>query len=297
VVVGVGNVAMDVTRILVRDREELAKTDIAEHAVEALRASRVTDVHVLGRRGPVQAAFSPAEIKEIAELDDVDLLVRTEDLELDPGSAAELEASPDKTVHDNVAFLRSIAGQTSTGGKRVHLHLLTSPISYQGDGRVERVEIGRNRLEPRASGGLAARDTGVRAVVDASLVFRAVGYRGIPVPGVPFDDRTGTIPNEAGRVVRDGAAIDRLYVVGWAKRGPSGLIGTNRADSRATVDRMLEDVPRLDPAPRAPLSPAGALGWAEWQQLDAAECSRGQERGKLREKFVRVADMLAALGR
>jgi ferredoxin/flavodoxin---NADP+ reductase len=297
VVVGVGNVSMDVTRILVRDRDDLAKTDIAEHALEALRGSAVTDVHVLGRRGPVQAAFSPSEIKEIAELEGVDLLVRPEDLELDAGSEAELAASSDKTVHDNVAFLRSIAGRPSTAPRRVHLHLLTSPMAYSGEGRVEQVEIGRNRLEARASGGLSARDTGERTKIEAGLVFRAVGYRGIPVPGVPFDERRGIVPNEAGRVVRDGVPIDRLYVVGWAKRGPSGLIGTNRADSKATVDQMMADLPKLDPAARHDHELPEALCWADWQQIDAAEVSRGQERGKLREKFVRVADMLAAARR
>ncbi|MEZ4241829.1 MAG: FAD-dependent oxidoreductase [Myxococcota bacterium] len=297
VVVGVGNVSMDVTRILVRDRDELAKTDIADHALAVLRESKVTDVHVLGRRGPVQAAFSPSEIKEIAELEGVDLVVRPEDVELDPGSAAELEASPDKTVHDNVAFLESIAGRAPTAPKRVHLHLLTSPVAYRGEGRVEQVEVGRNRLEPRASGGLSARDTGERSVIDAGLVFRAVGYRGIPIPGVPFDDRRGIVPNTAGRVQRDGAPVERLYVVGWAKRGPSGLIGTNRADSKATVEEMIADLPGLDAAPRAPLALPDTVCWTDWQRIDAEELARGTSSGKLREKFVRVADMLATLGR
>lgn len=299
VVVGVGNVSMDVTRILVRDRDALAKTDIAAHAVDALRRSNVTDVYVLGRRGAAQAAFSPAEIKEIDELDDVEVVVSPRDVAPDPVSEAELVGA-DKQTTDNVAFLREIAGRTVTKPKRVHLRLLTSPIAIGGaGGRVASVELGRNVLEARPDGrGAVARDTGERERIAAGLVFRAVGYRGLPVPGVPFDDRTGTIPNAEGRVLRDGAPVDRLYVVGWAKRGPTGLIGTNRADSRATVDGMIEDLPRLDAAARPPLPDAAlgrAVSWADWGRIDAEELRRGQEAGKLREKFVRIADMLAAV--
>ncbi|MEQ1505984.1 MAG: FAD-dependent oxidoreductase [Myxococcota bacterium] len=297
VVVGVGNVSMDVTRVLVRDRDELAKTDIAHHALEQLRQSKVTDVYVLGRRGPVQAAFSPAEIKEIAELDGVDLVVRPEDLVLDPASEQAL-ASAEKTVIQNMTFLREVAGRTPTAPKRVHLRFLASPVAIRGSDRVEAVEIGRNRLEP-GGGDLKARDTGERETIPAGLVFRAVGYRGIQVPGVPFDQKTGTIPNAGGRVTDGGAPVERTYVVGWAKRGPQGLIGTNRGDSKDTVDRMFDDLPTLPNVPRAPLAKldAHAVGWADWERIDAEEVRRGKDAGKIREKFSRVAEMLAALGR
>ncbi|MEM6930474.1 MAG: FAD-dependent oxidoreductase, partial [Myxococcota bacterium] len=230
VVVGVGNVAMDVARILAAPVETLAATDITGRALEHLRTSAIRDVHVLGRRGPAQAAFTPAEIKEIDALPDVDLLISDEDAALDALSQGWLEASGDKANRQNVAFLQSIAGRSPTGAsRRVHLHLLTSPHALTGDGRVQRVEIGRNRLVEPEPGWLKPQDTGERSAIEAGLVLRAVGYRGIPVPGVPFEERRGIIPNVEGRVVDGEVVCDRLYVVGWAKRGPSGLIGTNRA--------------------------------------------------------------------
>jgi ferredoxin--NADP+ reductase len=298
VVVGVGNVAMDVTRVLVRDRDELAKSDIADHALKRLRACAVKDVYVLGRRGAAQAAFSPAEIKEIAELDGVSLVVRPEDAALDPASAAWLAEHGDKPTHENVRFLQEIAGRPPTGDRRVHLRLLTSPIALHGNGRVEEVELGRNRLEPDGKGGLRAVDTGERERVRAGLVFRAIGYRGTALPGCPFDERKGTIPNEGGRVIgKDGQPIPRLYVVGWAKRGPQGLIGTNRADSKDTVEKMKEDRASLDPAPRArpaELDRVG-VGWTDWERLDAEEIRRGQQASKLREKLVQIEEMVAFL--
>ncbi|MCA9495133.1 MAG: NADP oxidoreductase, partial [Myxococcales bacterium] len=297
VVVGVGNVSMDVTRVLVQDREVLGRTDIAAHALEALRDTAVTDVYVLGRRGAAQAAFSPGEIKEIEEIEGVDLVVRPEDVELDPASAAWVEQANDKQVNANLAFLREVAGRPLTKPRRVHLMLNTSPIAIHGeDGRVTAVEVGRNRIEERG-GRLAAVDTGERTRLDAGLVFRAIGYRGIPIPGVPFDERSGTIPNVGGRVTRDGQVVERLYVAGWAKRGPTGLIGTNRADARDTVDRMLEDRSTLPAVEREPIAYQNATSWADWQRLDAEERRRGEEAGKLREKFTSVSDMLAVLER
>jgi ferredoxin/flavodoxin---NADP+ reductase len=308
VVVGVGNVSMDVTRLLIRDRETLAKTDIAEHALAALRAAAVTDVYLLGRRGPLQVAFSPAELKEIAELPDVDVVVSPEDLVLDEASAAALEQE-DKAVKQNMELLRELSTRPRSGTRRVHLRLLTSPVAIHGAGRVEAVEVGRNVLvagdgqsivRSTASVQFKARDTGHRDTIPAGLVFRAVGYRGTKVPGCPFDERTGTIPNDGGRVRGPSGLIDRLYVVGWAKRGPQGLIGTNRADSKDTVDKMTEDLARL-PAQveRAPIAglETQAVTWSDWQRIDAAEVARGQQAGKLREKFVSIPEMLAAAGR
>jgi ferredoxin--NADP+ reductase len=298
VVVGVGNVAMDVTRVLVKDRSELGKTDIASHALDELRKAQVTDVHLLGRRGAAQVAFSPAEIKEIAELPDVDLVVRPEDLVLDELSSKEVETGA-KTVQDNVKFLQEIAGRPVTKPKRVHLHLLTSPLELQGSAKVERVVLGRNEIAVK-DGRAVAKPTGETRVLPAGAVFRAVGYRGIPVPGVPFDQRSGTIPNAGGRVTREGVVVSRLYVVGWAKRGPQGLIGTNRMDSKDTVDRMLEDLRDLDPSARtSPVCAAidSAVTWSEWERIDAEEISRGKAQGKLREKFVRVSELLGACGK
>lgn len=295
VVVGVGNVAMDVTRILIQDPDRLAPTDITDVALQALRDSQITDVHVLGRRGPAQAAFSPAEIKEIEQLEGVDLVVRPEDAALDPRSEAWLETHGDKRARQNVAFLQEIAGRPITAPRRVHLHLLTSPTAYRGTDRVERVELGRNRLEEGSSASPVARDTGEREQLDAGLVLRAVGYRGVPLPGAPFDERTGTIPNQDGQVIDGEAQVARLFVVGWAKRGPTGLIGTNRADSRETVERMLEALPGLDPAPREALPLAGAVSWEDWRRLDALERAAGERQGKIRQKFVQIDAMLGAL--
>lgn len=297
VVVGVGNVAMDVTRVLVKGRDELGKTDIAAHALQALREAKVTDVHLLGRRGAAQVAFSPAEIKEIAELPDVDIVVSKEAVQLDEASKREVETG-DKTVQDNVKFLTEIAGREITKPKRVHLHLLTSPLALQGDGRLEAVVLGKNRIVEKG-GRTVAEPTGEQQTLPAGAIFRAVGYRGIPVPGVPFDDKTGTIPNEGGRVTktRGGEIVDRLYVVGWAKRGPQGLIGTNRMDSKDTVDRMLEDIGKVDASARPALREAAlqkAISWAGWERIDKAELERGKAAGKLREKLVTVAEMLAA---
>ncbi len=300
VVVGVGNVAMDVTRVLVQDRDVLAKTDIATHALEVLRDAKVTDVYVLGRRGAAQAAFSPGELKEIAEIEGVDLVVRPEDVELDPASAAWVAQANDKQVNQTLALLRELAGRPLTKPRRVHLWLNTSPVAILGEGgRVTAVEVGRNRIEDAGDGRFVARDTGERARIEAGLVFRAIGYRGTRIPGVPFDERSGTIPNAGGRVTRerDGAPVDRLYVVGWAKRGPQGLIGTNRADSKDTVDKMLKDLEALPTEPRVDLGLSVTTDWADWERLDAHEVQQGESCGKIREKFVRIADMLGHLDR
>jgi ferredoxin--NADP+ reductase len=287
VVVGVGNVAMDVSRLLVGDRDLLARTDIAHHALEALRASHVRDVYVLGRRGAAQVAFTPGELQELDHLPDVDVRVRPEDVELDPDSAAFVASAKDKALDDNLRLLREIAARgPRERSRRIHLWLNTSPVALEGTGRVERMVVARNRVEGDGSGGFRAVDTGERATIPAGLVFRAVGYRARPLPGVPFDARNGTIANVGGRVA------DRLYCVGWAKRGPKGLIGTNRADSRDTVERMLEDLRTLPVVerPRVVRIETGT-DWQDWKHLDAHEQAVGQEKGKLREKVVRVPTM------
>jgi len=293
VVVGVGNVAMDVARVLVASPEHLANTDITRRALDQLRRSQVRDVHVLGRRGPAQAAFTPAEIKEIDGLDDVQVVISPEDAALDPVSERWLDQFGEKPHRENVAFLQSIAGRPITAARRVHVHLQTSPHALLGEGRVERVVIGRNRLEEPEPGWIRPVDTSERSTIEASLVLRAVGYRGIPIPGAPFDDKRGIVPNVEGRVVDGDRVCERLYVVGWAKRGPSGLIGTNRADSKATVEKMVEDRAQLPVVSRPPLPlPDRAVSWSDWQRLDAHEIEAGRETGKIREKLVALDEML-----
>jgi len=304
-VVGVGNVAMDVARVLVRDPEELATTDISDDALARLRASEVRDVYVLARRGPVQAKCSPAELKEIQELAGVDLVVDPAELELDPASEAELAG--DLQAQKNLALLRAAAERGPTGApRRIHFRFLVSPVEIEGEGgRVARLRLERNRLEPRGD-GVAARGTGVFETLPVGLVVRAVGYRSVPLPELPFDERNGVIPNREGRVLdpASGEPLPRVYVAGWVKRGPTGLIGSNKPDGAETAAKMLEDLPAVEAAPApepaaidALLAARGArvVDFPAWQRLDALERARGAASGRPRVKLARVAEMLEAL--
>lgn len=308
-VVGVGNVAMDVARILVRDPSELAPTDMASYAVEALRASGIHTVYVLGRRGAAQAAFSPKEIKELGSLAGVQLVVRPEEVALDPVSAAWLEGA-DRDAQKNMEYLTERAqDEASAGGKRIVLRFLVSPEALVAgpDGRVGAIRLRKNRLGADGRGVPRPEPTDEVEDLPVGIVFKAVGYRGIPVPGVPFDTKAGIIPNREGRVLAAAGAQETLpgeYVVGWAKRGPSGLIGTNKPDSIATVENLLADV--RAPAGPAHLSAADApdvatlldarsVPWfslQDWRRIDAAELARGEAAGKIREKFSTIDEML-----
>ena len=306
-VVGIGNVAMDVVRILSEDPDVLAKTDMASHAVEALRQSRIKRVYLLGRRGPVQAAFSPKEIEEVGEIERADLVVKEDELALDEVSKAGLS---DAAAKKNYDFLCAVA-KRGPGAKdrKVFARFCVSPVELIGkDGKVSAVKLERNNLEPDGKGGVKARGSGKFETLDGvGLVFRSVGYRGIPVPGVPFDEKAGRVSNDLGRVTSGGAAVLGEYVVGWAKRGPSGLVGTNRACSVATVGLMLEDLKAgkltggaVDAAPESTprlLTGKGvrAVSFAQWKDLDKLELAKGASSGKIREKFTRVADMIDAL--
>jgi len=286
-VVGVGNVAMDVTRILAQDPKKLAETDIADYALEALMKSRVREIWLLGRRGPAQAAFSPAEIHEIGELESADLVVRPDEVVPVPGNK-------------NVEYLaaRAALGE-GTKPKKVRLRFCVSPVEILGEGgRVTGLKIERNRLEPDGRGDLRAVGTGEFETLPVGLVFRAVGYRGVKIPGVPFDEKTGKIPNDGGRVLDErGARVPNEYVVGWAKRGPSGLIGTNRQDSVATVHAMEEDAKGGTPGQpdiEALLKARGVsyVTFDAWKLLDQHEVDLGAAAKKLREKLVRIEEML-----
>ncbi|MDX6770796.1 MAG: FAD-dependent oxidoreductase [Elusimicrobiota bacterium] len=304
-VVGVGNVAMDVTRILACDPEALAKTDIAGYALDALRLSKVKTVWLLGRRGPAEAAYSSGEIEEIGELATARLVVDPKEAALDAVSEPELS---DPEVKKKVAYAQAAAAAPAAAKPReVRLRFRVSPVELLGQGgRVTAIKLERNTLVSDGRGGVKAVGSGEFETHPVGLVLRSVGYRGIPVPGVPFDEKSGHVPNEAGRVVSGGAALPGQFVVGWAKRGPSGLIGTNRADSVATVKALLDDwqAGKLPAAADASLDATLALlkkkglrtiSFADWQKLDALERERGAKTGKIREKFTRVEDMLAAL--
>ncbi len=305
-VVGVGNVAMDVTRLLACDPESLAKTDIAGYALDALRKSKVKTVWLLGRRGPAEAAYSPGEIEEIGELTTADLVVDPKEAELDEVSKAEL-ADPESRKKVDYVQARAKAG-ASGKPRQVRLRFRVGPVELLGEGgKVAAIKLEKNKLVSDGKGGVKAVGTGEFETHPVGLVLRSVGYRGIPLPGVPFDEKSGHVPNENGRVVAAPArALPGQYVVGWAKRGPSGLIGTNRADSVATVKALLEDhaAGKLPGAADASLDATLALlkakglrtiSFADWQKLDALEREKGAKTGKIREKFTRIEDMLAAL--
>jgi len=312
-VVGVGNVAVDVARILCRSADELATTDIADYALEALRESRVKEVYLLGRRGPAQAAFTNPEIKELGELADADITVRPEEAALDELTRAALAQNPDRATSKKVEILQSYAHRPRTGkSKLLVVRFLVSPVELLGDdaGEVTAIRLIRNRLVATPTGTLQAKPTGEIEDLPVGLVFRSVGYKGVPLPGVPFNDDWGVILNEKGRVL-DSQTKQPLvgqYTAGWIKRGPTGVIGTNKPDAAETVTGMLEDLARdihLRPSDATPEAVERMVrerqpqyvSYQDWLRLDDIETRRGKETGRPRVKFTRVKDMLAALGR
>ncbi len=306
VVIGQGNVAMDVSRILAKTADELKETDIAAHALDALASSKIKEVHLIGRRGPVQAKFTQPELKEFGELADCDPVFAREDLVLDAASQAELNDAENHHAKKNFAVMQEFATRTIGGkSKRFYIHFLKSPIELRGNDRVESLLLEKNRLEgePHKTRAIG---TGVTEALDCGLVFRSVGYRGIAIPGVPFDAKRGVFPNREGRIVDGEAVVPGMYAAGWIKRGPSGIIGNNKPDSQATAAALLADAPTLAPCATPDTSALAALlgernvravSYADWQRIDAAEIERGKACGKPREKFTRVEEMLAVLGR
>jgi ferredoxin--NADP+ reductase len=309
-VVGNGNVAMDLARILASPPDLLAGTDIADHALQALSERRITDIHVLGRRGPAQAAFTNKEIKELGELPDVDVIVDPVALELGPDEQARLAAAPDRTRDRNLEILRAFAAREPTGARiRIHLHFLVSPVEILGRDRVEGLAVVHNELYESEDGTLRPQPTDRRSTLPVGLVFRAIGYQGVPLPGIPFDAMTGVIPNEAGRIIdpRLGAPVPGEYVVGWIKRGPRGIIGTNKPDSQETVRMLLADLAegrlaKEDVPSRTVLERLLAerrhdfVSYDDWQLIDMLEQERGRASGdRPRLKFSRVEEMLHAL--
>ena len=307
-VIGVGNVAMDVARILAKSPEELAETDIADYALEKLRQSKVKNIHIIARRGPVQAKFTNPEIKELGELELADVIVDPKDLELDPYSQKELEQN--RAAAKNLEILRKYAEQGPTGKpRRIIFHFLRSPREFIGkDGRVVAIKLEKNELRPTESGYLQSYGTGEFETLPVELVFRSIGYRGLPIPGVPFDERRGVIPNKQGRVIdpETGEPILGEYVVGWIKRGPTGIIGTNKPDAVETVKAMLEDVPKLRPVPDVYADPQAIvkllrergvqyITFEDWKLLDQLEQERGKAQGRPRVKFTSVEEMLEAI--
>ena len=308
-VVGNGNVAMDVARILASSPDDLSKTDISDDALEALAESNIRTIHILGRRGPAQAAFTNKEIREFGELPGVDVVVDPADLELDAASAAWVQRAGDKTVERNLEILRGYAERPLTGApKQVILHFAVSPVELLGAERVTGMVVAHNELHEAEDGSVRPRATDRRSTIPVDLVFRAIGYLGEPLAGLPFDRRAGIIPNRAGRII-DPATDEPMageYVCGWIKRGPQGVIGTNKPCAQEAVECLLEDVRsgRIDRQvpPREVLERMLAerqrdlVTYTDWQVLDALERERGEaDGGRPRIKFSRIEDMLAAL--
>jgi ferredoxin--NADP+ reductase len=307
VVIGNGNVALDVARMLALTPEELAPTDTTDPAIEAIGESTIRDIVVVGRRGPAQASWTTTELKELGELAGADVVVDSAELELDPASEASLEH--DTNSRRNMDVLRDFAARQPTG-KPVTLRLLffRSPVALHGDEGVEAIELVRNRLEER-EGGLVAVPTEERETIECGLVFRSVGYRGVGLPELPFDERRGTIRNERGRVLRDeGELLPGVYCAGWIKRGPTGIIGTNKKDAMETVAVLFDDVQEgrivhkdeaTPDAVEALLSERGvrAVLYAGWTSIDELERAAGEKLGRPRVKLRTWDDLLDAAER
>jgi ferredoxin--NADP+ reductase len=307
VVIGNGNVALDVARMLVLTSDELAVTDIADQALKALAASSIEEVVVLGRRGPAQAAYTTPELRELGELVDADVIVDPADAPLDDASRAWLRTdAADRTARENVEIVSEYARRRPAGRRRrVVLRFLASPIEILGAERVAGVRVVRNELIADETGRIRAEHTAVEEIIDCDLVLRAVGYHGAGVEGLPFDERSGTVLNQHGRVLAEpgGAALPGVYTAGWIKRGPSGVIGTNKKCAHETVDNLLEDLadgrlaePQYSAqdldrllAERTPQR----VDYAGWERIDAHERLAGEAQGRPRVKLTSRDELLA----
>jgi ferredoxin/flavodoxin---NADP+ reductase len=323
VVIGNGNVAIDVARMLTLTHEELARTDIANHALHALDESAIEEIVLIGRRGPAQAAFTNPELLELGELHDADVIVDAQELE---HALSVPDPNMNPTAERNVKILREYSTRTptptaalsttaadtaahDTAGarsrrRRIVLRFLLSPVELRGDERgVREIVLARNELVEGGGGRLRAQDTGERETIAAGLVLRAIGYRGVPLPGVPFDERSATIANERGRVVAPDGPLPGEYAVGWIKRGPSGVIGTNKKDAQETVDALLADLSTgalLTPSQPDPNAIEGLLRervadlvtYEGWSEIDRHEQQLGKPQERPRVKLTRIEQLL-----
>jgi ferredoxin/flavodoxin---NADP+ reductase len=329
VVIGNGNVAIDVARMLTLSHEELVRTDIADHALDALDESTIEEIVLVGRRGPAQAAFTNPELRELGELRDADVVLDADELER---ALSVPDPNMDPTAERNVKVLREYAGRAHSGSdggdgdgssrsndndndrgrakrarRLIVLRFLLSPIELRGDEThgVQEVVLARNELVEDTDGRLRARDTGERETIAAGLVMRAIGYQGVPLPGVPFDERLATIANDSGRVTGPHGPLPGEYTVGWIKRGPSGVIGTNKKDAQQTVDALLEDM--RSGALHTPAHPDARAAedllrervpelvtYEGWSEIDRHEQQRGRPQERPRVKLTRIDELLRA---
>jgi ferredoxin--NADP+ reductase len=283
-IIGQGNVAVDVARILAKTQDELSKSDITDAALRALSESKIEDIYLIGRRGPVQSAFTKMEIEELGHLDGCDIIVNPKDLEgCDPGE--------NHKAQKNMEVLHALSKKPMEGKpKRIHVCFYQSPLEILGENQVSGIVMGINTLD-----GERAVLTEERTTLDVGLVFRSVGYYGVPFSGLPFDEKRGLIPNQSGRVSMG------TYVSGWIKRGPSGVLGSNKPDSSETVSHLLADVPTLTPAKfRSSESlfkdkNLRVVTFSDWLKINDEEISRGSLVGKPREKFTSLESVLSFL--
>ncbi len=303
-VVGMGNVALDVTRALLKDPGELDKTDMAPYAVAALRRSLVTDVHILGRRGPSQASFTPKELREVAELPDVEIVVDPADIAANRVGTFENEREA-KHAARNLELFTAYSKSYSrlaknSASKRVHIHFFVSPVEVQGEGRVQGLKLEQNRLELKGE-RLSAVGTSEFESLNIGLLLRSVGYRSAPLDGVSFDEKRGIIPNRGGRVTTlEGEVVRGEYTSGWVRRGPSGVIGTNKTDAEETVRHLLEDASTLERTEAADITSllkrkgVRYVTAEDWRRILNTERRNGaQQRRSV--KFVSVREMLEVL--
>ena len=292
VVVGAGNVALDVTRMLAKEPGALIDTDVPQHVLDVLANSQIADIHLVARRGPAHAKFTTKELRELGKLPNVDIVVDPAELVLD--DEGQRRAEEDRTVQSNLDTLREWSQQPVRGRpRRIHIRFLLSPLAIHGECAVESVEF--ERMVPDGAGG--ARSSGRQVRIPAQLVVRSIGYRGVALPGVVFDATSGTIPNLEGRVVHDGSNAPGQYVVGWIKRGPTGVIGTNRPDAKQTVGHLLDDLdhagvtPRPDLYEQLPGEGVRIVDWTGWQAIERHEESLGRAAGRKRVKVTDRAEL------
>jgi ferredoxin/flavodoxin---NADP+ reductase len=305
VVIGNGNVALDVARMLALTQDELGPTDATDESIAAITGSGIREIVILGRRGPVQASWTSTELHEMGDLAGADIVVDPAELELDEASDAEL-AQASNIVQRNMDILREFASRELAGKpRRVVLSFRASPVAIHGEERVEGVEIAHNELVPDGKGSVRAQATGERETLSCELVFRSVGYRGLPSPGLPFDEATGTMPNVGGRVLgEDDVPLAGVYCAGWIKRGPTGVIGTNKKDATETVEALLADAETGEIGGRAVPAEAvdallaergiDAVVYTGWEAIDAAERAAGEPHGRPRIKLTSWETLLSA---
>jgi ferredoxin--NADP+ reductase len=301
VVIGHGNVAADVARILATRVEDLAHTDIAEHAVEALSKSRIRNIWLIGRRGPAQARFTSVELKELSKIAGCSVHIEPADLELNAASCEELADISSDENRKNIEIFRGFcASRPQHDSRHIRFSFLKTPLRLDIAGTSLKLMLAENTLSGRPFAQKATVGQ-FCAELPCGLVFRSVGYRGLPFAGLEFDDANGTIRNRNGRCLSDGQPIAGTYVTGWIKRGPTGVIGTNRADSIETVEALIADAEQLLFAPKSGIEmlrekllqrKVRTVDYSDWQRIDAAEIVRGQKKSKPREKFTRIEEMI-----